>query len=105
MKEEFERLSTIKHYKNVKFNLDRVLKAAPRRAINDRSLINKIRDSAVEFKRDEASHSWSTFRIDGVVDSTMHDESAAVIISQLDSKTYFFRVNFIVRVESTGWII
>ena len=63
----------------------------PKRAINDFSLIKTIRDSAAEFKHDGASHSWSTFRIDGVVDATMNDENAATIISPLDSKKYFFR--------------
>ena len=57
MKEEFERLSAIKTFKNVKFNFDRVLKDVPKQAINDRSLINKIRDCINEFKRDGASHS------------------------------------------------
>ena len=36
--EEFKRLAAIKHYKNVKFNLDRTLKDMPKRAINDNSL-------------------------------------------------------------------
>ena len=78
--EEFERLSAIKPWKNVKFNFDRVSVNAPKALINDRTLISKIRDSANEFKRDGASYSWSTFRIDGVVDATMNDENAALII-------------------------
>ena len=102
---EFERLSAIKPSKNVKFNLDRPLKNAIKKAITDRSLINKIRDCVDEFKRDGASHSWSTFRIDGVVDATMNDETAAMILSQLGSKKYFFRVKFIIHVESGDWII
>ena len=87
---EFERLSAIKPWKNVKFNLDRVLKDVSKRVINDRSLINKIRDCVNEFKCDEASRSWSTFRIDGGVDATLNDENAATIISQLNGKMYFF---------------
>ena len=86
MTEEFERLSAIKPWKNVKFNLDRVLKDVPKAIINDTSLINKIRDCVNEFKRDGASHSWSTFRIDVNVDATMNDENAAVIISQFDGR-------------------
>jgi len=42
MDDEFKRLSAIKPYKNVKFNLDRTLKDVPKREINDRSLINNI---------------------------------------------------------------
>ena len=80
MTEEFERLSAIKPYKSVKFNLDRTLEDVPKEKINDRALINKIRDCINEFKHDGASHSWSTFRIDGVVDATMNDENAALIV-------------------------
>ena len=82
--EEFERLSAIKPHKNVKFNLDRTLKIN-KQAINDIALIKKIQECAVEFKRDGASHSWSTFRIDGIVDATMNDQ-----ISQLGSQKHFF---------------
>ena len=103
--EEFERLSAIKPWKNVKFNLDRVSLNVPKALINDINPISKIRDILNESKRDGASHSWSTFRIDGAVDATMNDENAAVIISQLDAKKYFFRVKFIVPVESGDWII
>ena len=60
-----------------------------KKEINDRSLINKMRECVNEFKRDGALHSWSTFRIDGVVDATMDDENAETIISQLDGKKYF----------------
>jgi hypothetical protein len=102
---EFERLSAIKPSKNIKFNLDRPLKNNLKRAIADRSLINKIRDCAAEFKRDGASNTWSTFKIDGVVDATMNDETAAVVLSQLDSKKYFFRIKFIIRAETGDWII
>ena len=56
--EEFERLSVIKPWKNVKFNLDRVSVNAPKALINDITLITKLRDSANEFKRDGASQSW-----------------------------------------------
>jgi hypothetical protein len=35
----------------------------------------------------------------------MNDESASVIISQLDDEKYFFRVKFIIRLESGDWII
>ena len=79
---DYQQLSPTK----IKFNLDRTLKDVPKWAINDFSLIKTIRDCAAEFKHDGASHSWSTFRIDGVVDATMNDENAATIISQLDSK-------------------
>ena len=93
-------LSAIEPYTSVKFNLDRTIKDTPKRKIGDRSLLNTIRACVNEFKRDGASHSWSTFRIDGVVDNTMNDESASVIISQLDDEKYFFRVKFIIRLES-----
>ena len=105
MDEEFKRLAEIEGYKNVKFNLDRTLKDVPKRAINDRTLLNKIREGAIEFKRDGASHSWSTFRIDGLIDATMNDKNAAMMLSQLGSKKHFFRVKFIVRTESGDWII
>ena len=105
MTEEFERLSAIKPYKSVKFNLDRAIEDVPKKKINDRALINKIRDCINEFKRDGASHSWSTFRIDGVVDATMNDSNAELLLSQLGSKKYFFRVKFIIRVEDGDWII
>ena len=83
-------LSAIKPWKNVKFNINKNLKDVPKKEIKDRSLLmNTMRDCVNEFKRDGASHSWSTFRIDGVVDTTMHDENAAMIISQLDSEKYF----------------
>ena len=91
MNDEFKRLSAIKPYKNVKFNLDRTLKDVPKKKINDRSLMNTIRNCVNEFKRDGASHTWSTFRIDGVVDATMNDEKASVILLQLDDKKYFFQ--------------
>ena len=90
MNDEFKRLSAFKPYKNIKFNLDRTLKDVPKKEIKDRSLMNTMRDCVNEFKRDGASHSWSTFRIDGVVDATLNDENAATIISQLDSKKYLF---------------
>ena len=80
MDDEFKRLSAIKPYKNIKFNLDRTLKDVPKKKINDNSLMNTIRNCVNEFKRDGASHSWSTFRIDGVVDATMNDENATTII-------------------------
>ena len=102
---EFERLAAIKRYKNVKFNLDRTLKDVPKRAVTDKALLNKIRECAAEFKHDGASHTWSTFRIDGIVDATMNDENAATMLSQLGSSKYFFRVKFIVRMESGNWII
>ena len=86
--EEFERLSAIKPYKNVKFNLDRTLKMN-KQAITDRALIQKIQECAVEFKRDGGSHSWFTFRIDGIVDATMNDQNASIMLSQLGSKKYF----------------
>ena len=104
MTDAFERLSAIKPYKSVQFNLDRTLKV-PKRVISDRALIKKIKECAVEFKRDGASHSWSTFRIDGVVDATMNDSNAALMLSQLGNKKYFFRVKFIIRVEDSDWII
>ena len=48
--------------------------------------MNTMRDCINEFKRDGASHTWSTFRIDGVVDATTNNEKAAVILLQLDDK-------------------
>ena len=84
--EEFERLSAIKPWKSVKFNLEDV----PKALIDDRNLINRIRDDVNEFKHYGASHSWSIFQIHGIVDATMSDENAAVIISHLDAKKYFF---------------
>ena len=103
---EFERLSAIKPWKNVKFNIDRVSKDVPKALIDDRNLINRIRDGVNEFKHDVASHSWSTFRIDGIVDASMKDKNAAVILSHLESKKHFFRIKFIIRVEESGdWII
>ena len=80
MTEEFERLSAIKPFKNVKFNLDRTLENVPKRAITDRALKNKIRDCINEFKHDGASHSWSTFRIDAIVDATMNDSNAVMML-------------------------
>jgi hypothetical protein len=35
----------------------------------------------------------------------MNDETAAVVLSQLDSKKYFFRIKFIIRAETGDWII
>jgi len=105
MDDELKRLSAIKPYKNIKFNLDRTLKDVPKRKIKDRRLMNTIHNYVNEFKRDRASHIWSTFRIDGIVDATMNDEKAATIILQLDSKKYFFRVKLIVRFGSGKWII
>ena len=85
---EFERLSKITPSKNTKFNHDSV-SDKPTNLIGDRIMISKIRDCFNEFKRDGASHSWSTFRIDGVVDATMNNKNAAVIISHLEKKKYF----------------
>lgn len=105
MNEEFERLSAIKPWKNIKFNLDRTLENVPKENVDNRSLLKKIRDCVNEFKQDGASHTWSTFRINGIIDATMNDEKAAMILSQLDSKRYFFRLKFIVNLESGDWVI
>ena len=56
MNNEFKRLSAIKPYKNIKFNLDRTLKDVPKKKINDNSLMNTICNCVNEFKRDGASH-------------------------------------------------
>ena len=103
--EEIERLAAIKPVTNTRFNLDRVFKDVSKRSINDHALRSRIRDCVIEFKRDGASHSWSTFRIDGVVDATMNDERAEAMLSHLGNKQYFFRVKFIIRAESGNWII
>ena len=105
MNEEFKRLSAIKPRKNIKFNLDRTLEGVQKSRIGNRELIRKIKECADEFKQDGASHTWSTFRIDGVVDATMNNETGALILSQLGNKRYFVRVKFIINLESGEWII
>ena len=57
---EFKRLSKITPRKKVKFNLDRTLKL-PKWLVTNKELLNKIKECIEEFKRDEASHAWSTF--------------------------------------------
>ena len=76
--EEFERLKAIKPRKNVKFNLDRIAKT-PKEFIVDKEIHDKLRDGIDDFRRDGASHIWTTFKIDEGdvydIDATMNDET------------------------------
>ena len=103
MTDEFERLSKIKPWKNVQFNLDRIANT-PREFITNKEIYNKIKEGIEEFRIDGASHIWTTFKIDEGdiydIDATMNDKTAAIILSHIGNKTYFFRLKFIMQVKN-----
>ena len=101
---ELGRLSKLKPWKNVKFNLDRIANI-PREFITDREINNIIRKGIEGFRRDGASHSWTTFKIDEGdiydIDATMNDETAARILPHIGSKNYFFfRIKCIIQADN-----
>ena len=104
MTEEFERLSKIKPWKNVKFNLDRIANIL-KEFIVDREIRDKIQEGIEEFRHDGASHIWTTFKIDEGdiydIDATMNDETAARILPHIGSKNYFFfRIKCIIQADN-----
>ena len=94
MKEELEKLSAIKPWKNVKFNLDRISKT-PKEFIVDKEIHDKLRDGINELRHDGASHIWTTFKIDEGdvydIDATMNDETASLILSHIGKKNLLFQ--------------